>query len=326
MPKILIDNILNNEEAWIKQKVNSIGSGDIACIAGADRFKTPLKLWAIKTRREPPDSENDHMWWGKQMEGPIAQLCKRKLDLDIEYGNQLFGHDSIPWATATPDYFATGLSVPFENVVGVPAPIGERMILECKNVSFRGRQFWMDDTPLAPRIQVMWQMGIAGINRAVIAPLIGGDHEAFEARYVRYDARIMDQLLQLADQFMWHVQKDVPPAAQTAADSKVIDKIWPELEDRLMPLPDDFAAELEEAKRLSDKRKVFESEARKLEEQEKIIKNKARLLMSGAKKAECGKYTVSVSMANVKEKITKAYSYARVTIKSLESETEVESE
>jgi len=326
MPKILINNILNNEEAWIKQKVNSIGSGDIACIAGADRFKTPLKLWAIKTRREPPDPENDHMWWGKQMEGPIAQLCKRKLDLDIEYGNQLFGHDSIPWATATPDYFATGLSVPFENVVGVPAPVGEKMILECKNVSFRGRQFWMDDTPLAPRIQVMWQMGIAGINRAVIAPLIGGDHEAFEARYVRYDSRIMDQLLQLADRFMWHVKKDIPPAAQSADDSKIIDKIWPILRDELIPLPDDFSLDLEKAKKMSEERKDLESRARHLEEEEKIIKNKARLLMNGARKASCGDFTVSVSTVSMKEKISKAYTYSRVTIKSSKKEEENESE
>lgn len=323
--RILIDDILKNEDAWIKQKVNSIGSGDIACIAGADRFKTPLKLWAVKTRRELPDAENDHMWWGKVMEAPIAQLCKRKLDLDIEYGNKLYGHESIPWATATPDYFARGVTYSANPEDGEPL-FGERSILECKNVSFRGRQFWVDDTPLAPRIQVMWQMGIAEIQQAVIAPLIGGDHEAFEARYVKFDPRIFEQLLQLAEKFMWHVQKDVPPPPQTAEDSKVIDKIWPTLEERSVELPTEFGFELSQLKENAKSRKILESQARALEEAEKLTKNRIRLAMGGVKKAICGNYSISCAVVNVKEKVTKPYSYGRVTVKGGGEEADVDGE
>ena len=313
--KVLMDNILENEAAWIAQKQNTIGSGDIACIAGADRFRTPLKLWAVKTRRELPDRENDHMWWGKIMERPIAELCKRKLALDIMYGNTLYGHDNITWATATPDYFATETITPVDSSADSASKIGEKLILECKNVSFRGRQYWEDDTPLAPRIQVMWQMGIAGIARAVIAPLIGGDHEQFCARYVQYDSRIMDQLLQLADKFMWHVKKDVPPPPQSAADSKIIDRIWPTLEDRSMQLPGEFAIEITDLKAWGVERKALESQARGLEEKEKLVKNRIRLAMGGLKKAQCGAYSVSCAIVNLKEKVSKPYSYARVTIK-----------
>lgn len=310
--KVLIDDILSNEQAWIAQKVNSIGSGDIACIAGADRFRTPLNLWAIKTRRESPDAENDHMWWGKVMERPIAELCKRKLNLSIEYGNKLFGHDSISWATATPDYFARGVN--YIDEFGNEC-VGDNSILECKNVSFRGRQYWVDDTPLAPRIQVMWQMGIAGFKQGVIAPLIGGDHETFEARYVKYDESIFNQLLQLADKFMWHVQKDVPPPPMSAADSKIVDKIFPVLEKRSVEVPISFEPELEELKRSAIERKELERKAREIEEKEKITKTRLRLAMGGASKAVCGAYNVSVAMVNCKEKITPPYSYARVTIK-----------
>ncbi len=320
--KVLMDNVLENESQWIAQKVNTIGSGDIACIAGADRFKTPLKLWAVKTCREAPDPENDHMWWGKLMEAPIAQLCKRKLGLEIEYGNKLYGHDTVEWATATPDYFARGFEAspdPFSD--GAPSAT-DQMILECKNVSWRGKQFWAEETPLAPRIQVMWQMGVAGINRSVIAPLIGGDHESFEARYVQFDSRIFDQLLQLADKFMWHVKKDVPPPPTAASDAKVIDKIFPKLEDRGIDLPTEFVPEIQVLKTTAAERKELESKARKLEDEEKIIKSRLRLAMGGVKKAICGPYSIGCAMVTCKDKFTPGYTYSRVTIKGGEDVTE----
>lgn len=317
--KVLIDDITKNHEAWIAQKRDTIGSGDIACIAGADKFRTPLKLWAVKTRREPPDPENDHMWFGRVMERPIAELCERKLDLEIQYANKLYGHDCVPFATATPDYFARQTHRSINPEIG-EEPIGPVSILECKNVSYRSRQYWQDDTPLAPRIQVMWQMGITNIQQAIIAPLIGGDHEGFEARYVQFDSRIFDSLLALADKFMWHVKNDTPPPPSAAEDSKIIDKIWPVLDERTIELPEELAPEIETIKMMAAERKELESKARELEEAEKLTKNRIRLAMGGAKKAVCGPYSVGLSIINVKEKITKPYTYGRVTIKGGEDD------
>lgn len=302
MGKVLIGNINENMDAWIEQKrTKSIGSGDIATICGANDYQTPLKLWAIKTGREDPDPENDHMFWGKMMEAPIAALAARRLSLNLSYGNQLYAHDEYEWARATPDYFGTiqqGAQVSPELELEDPTAV---MIVECKNVSWRARQAWEDATPLYPTFQVIWQMGIVGnIKSAVIAPLIGGDIiEGFTPRVVKFDENVFAQMFEQAEKFKWHMDHDVPPAA-TTGDGKLVDKLIGELKEQVVELPEAEVAMAYQAKDFGAQRSELEAQVKELKDKEQALKLQIRQAMGQANRAKAGQYTVNVSKRNVK--------------------------
>lgn len=320
MGKVLIQDIERNYEAWIAQKrTKSIGSGDISTICGANQYQTPLKLWAVKTGREDPDPENDAMWWGKKQEQPIAELAARRLKLRLVYGNILYAHDALDWARATPDYFATSddwnmsAASAFE-FADIPAP-EEKIIVECKNVSYRAGRHWLMDTPLAPRLQVMWQMGIVGgIKSAVIAPLIGGDiQEGFAPRFVQFDQAIFEQLLGKAERFMWHLEKDVPPAP-VDGDAELLEKLQPTTE-RQVDIEDiDVHRKILTYFTVSGERKELADKVKEMEAEEKTIKLQVKAAMQGASVARCHGHVVTVKEIEVKEHVRKASSYTKITI------------
>lgn len=308
MTRVLIDLISDNEAAWVAQKRKTIGSGDIATIIGANRFCTPLKLWAIKTGREAPDPENDGMWLGKQMEPIVAKIAARKLGLKIRYADTLFGHDDIPWATATPDYFA------YSN----PA---DSSILECKNVSWRMRHDWDGKAPLGPQSQVIWQCGVTGIKNAILAPLIGGDMESFEPYLVEYDQRLFEQIVDLAEKFHWNVVNDTPPAP-TAGDTKLLERIIGDLESKVVELPEQFQAELASWVSENEFHKVKNAEAAVAKERMDQIKNRLRIVMGNADQAICGRYQIKVKEVIKKPYTTKLSKYNLFTVKDGRSEND----
>lgn len=306
MTRVLIDRISDNEAAWVAQKRKTIGSGDIATIIGANRFCTPLKLWAMKTGREAPEPENDGMWLGKQMEPVIAKIAGRKLGLKIKYADTLFGHDDIPWATATPDYFAH--TTP-----------GESSILECKNVSWRMRHDWDGKAPLGPQSQVIWQCGVTGIKNAILAPLIGGDMESFEPYSVEYDQRLFEQIVQLAERFHWSVVNDRPPAP-TAEDTKLVESIIGDLESKVVSLPEEFQVDLQTWLHENELHKTTTATAARWKERMDEIKNRLRLAMGSADRAVCGKYEIKVKEVVKKPYTTKLSKYNLFTVKEGPSE------
>jgi putative phage-type endonuclease len=318
--KILIDNIDQNYDAWIAQKrTRAIGSGDIATICGANPYQTALKLWAVKTGREDPDPENDHMFWGKMQEKPIAELTSRRLNLIMEYGNKLFAHDNLEWARATPDFFATSndwnmsAASAFE-FADIPAP-GEQVIVECKNVSYRAGRYWLQDTPLAPRLQVLWQMGIVGnIKSAVIAPLIGGDIiEGFAPRFVQYDQAIFDQLLEQADKFMWHLNNDVPPAPADG-DQKLLEKLQPTTEKEVVIEDPEIERKIHTYLVTEAERKELDDKVKELKAQENTLKLQVRAAMNGATYATCGGHRIKAKLIEIEPFQNKGSKYTKITI------------
>lgn len=58
-------------QAWLAVRQTGIGSSDIAAIMGYG-YSTPLKLWLVKTGREPEFQGNDHTRWGNVQEAVIC--------------------------------------------------------------------------------------------------------------------------------------------------------------------------------------------------------------------------------------------------------------
>lgn len=321
--KVLIHDITQEREAWIKSKQYHIGSGDIATIVGANRFCTPLKLWARKLGKEPREEENEHMWWGNQMERPIAELCARRLGMKVEYGNTLFCHDELDWAVATPDYFASGEVQPPNGTIDPlieSLKSAKRVIFECKNVGYHMKREWDFATPLSPRIQVMWQLGVTGLDRGIVAPLIGGDIDEFSPRWVEFDANIFGQLVELAEKFIWHLGNDTPPAAQ-ADDSRIVERIVGDIQDKTVELEEDSYEALTQYLELKKAESAANKAAKEAKDQADALKNNMLLKIGGAKKAVCkgltGEIVCSCTKVEQPERTQKAYSYVLFKAKKL---------
>lgn len=307
MGKVILANISRNHDAWVAQKRDlkkpTVGSGDIAAICGADPYCTTLRKWAIKSGKEEPDPVNDHMLFGQAMEPVIAQICERKLGLNLRYGDTLFAHDHYDWARATPDYFCDEVNWADVNAAIEALNLGSGLgslngisqaIFEIKNVGFHSRDKWIGDTPLGPRFQTMWQMGITGHHSAIIAPLIGGDIVGgFLPRYVGFDKAIFEQMLGLAEKFMWHVEKGVPPEP-SMGDHKLVEQIIGPIEKGLSAMLDVKHADLiAEYKVLKEKRTSVDSHSRELKAEAEFLQAKIRALMGPAAEAECGKFVLT---------------------------------
>lgn len=316
--RVIIPNIYQNYAAWIEQKRTSIGSGDIASIIGCG-YQSPLSLWAIKTGKEPAPLSNDYMWWGTMMEGPIAHLCGRKLNMQVRHANTLFGHDTLDWATATPDYFGWPIDVvgdaDFSTFAPNEFPI-EPHLIECKNVSWRSSQNWGEDVPLSVKAQLIWQMGVTGYKQGVIAPLVGGEISTFAPTKIDFESKIFDQLVFLAEKFLWNIKNDVPPVA-TAADTQLVTALIGKLEDAPISLDQDVDALLlsREYLKVAEDIRAVKQTLDPLEERHKALQNQLRQAMGSASSAKAGDYLITCKEIEVPERLNKAYSYVRFNIK-----------
>lgn len=298
MARILIEDITANEDQWLAQKFKTIGSGDIASICGVG-FMTPLELWAVKTGREKPPAETLRMWWGREIETSVGRLCSKKLGVPVRKNQCLYGHESIPWGTATPDFFA---DFPTE-----PA------IVEVKNIN-ANYQAWKEDTPLPPRLQVIWQLGVCGLSSGMVAPLCGGDVDGFTPRGVEYDERLFGQVFELADRFWNHVANDSPPAP-TGEDRRLVERLIGEISDIDTILPHDMMDTCKAYEQANTALSVANANIKTLENERDRLRALIRIAMGKASRAVCGPYIVNVSEVNVREKVTSAYSYQRFSIK-----------
>jgi predicted phage-related endonuclease len=334
MAKVILADIKTNHDAWVAQKAcaehPTIGSGDIASICGADDYRSALRTWAIKKGREAPDPANDHMLFGQAMEPVIAGITERKLGVKLRYGNTLYAHDDYDWARATPDYFAESpdwdstsmlmseLNADHQTVYSGVVP---EMICEIKNVGFRSRDKWIGGTPLAPQFQTMWQMGVTGHRSAIIAPLIGGDiGEGFIPRFMTFDEKIFAQIFELASKFMWHLEKDIPPAPGKA-DLKLVERLIGSIEDsELVVIPDQHVEMIAEWKMLKERKSLIDSTSRELEKEEKFLRAKIRAMMGKAAQARCGKFGLKAKLCTRVGYVAKPTEWVELQVTEAESD------
>lgn len=204
----------DSKDNWLIARQKYIGSSEVATICGLNRFKTPLQLWAEKTGKIQCDAENDHMWFGTEMEPIVAKYFTRRTGKQVERDGHLYLNDDYPLACATPDYV-----IPQTDE-----------ILEIKTSSVRAEPYWSEDKPpTGAHIQVIWQLGVTGRKSAYVAGLLGADPEKFFTPHVEFDSSIFGQLYDSVSSFMDMVQRDVAPQA-TGRDIKTLDQIVNRLE------------------------------------------------------------------------------------------------
>lgn len=305
MARILIKDINETPEQFqeIHGKGLFLGGSEIATAAGLNKFSTPLQLWMRKTGRDTSVIDNKHTRLGKKMEQVVAETFIEEHPEILTYEKVVstFQHDTIDWATCTPDY----------NMVRND---GCGMLLEIKTSGIWADKEWADgQVPDYAQIQLMWQMGICGVEKGYLAALIGGKN--FYSKEIAFNKDVFAQLVELGDRFLDYVRSDKPPSATYADDLSYIRPT-----DASVDLTATDCIQMAMQFELLQK-EVSELNAHiKLKEQTKdTIKNKFIQLMGTAGKASCGDYEIVRKEIAIKESIRKAYSQLRFSIKNKKS-------
>ena len=188
---------------WLDVRKRGIGSSDSSAAIGLNPYKSPLELWLEKTNRDQglakPNSDDDTapVFWGVILEPVVASQYQRRTGNKVRKVNAVLQHQEHPWMLANID----------REVVGS----AEVQILECKTAGINGARLWRDGVPKYVEVQVMHQLAVTGKQAADVAVLLGGQH--LEVYRIERDEILIQNLIELEQQFWRYVETDTPPPA-----------------------------------------------------------------------------------------------------------------
>jgi putative phage-type endonuclease len=174
----------------------TIGGSEAAAAAGIDPHRSRVALWLEKTgRAERPETEA--MRWGTLLEPVIMrELFERGWQVD-PYEEQV--EDAArPWLSGHPD--------------GVCSKVGDDAftLLEIKTAGQWAKREWNGEPPPAYVAQVQHYLHLTGLDRALLAVLVGG--QKLELTTIERNQRAIDLLLLLEEEFYGFLQRDeLPP-------------------------------------------------------------------------------------------------------------------
>lgn len=282
-----------NRDDWVKRRKDYIGSSEISTILGLNPFETPLQLWCRKTGKLPDTEQNDYMLIGNHLEPVVANIFQRREQKPVKYVGQTFVHESIPWASATPDYWIMGIS---------DAPEG---ILECKTTSFYNESKWEDEIPNQAHTQTIWQLGVTGLHEAYVACLVGADPKKFYCKEVKFDKSIWEQMIDCAGKFVQMVDNDIPPDAK-GADIDLLKNLQPQSQEILQLDADDLLREWGD---LAGGKDLAKESLKMIEDKMADIRAKIVQRMDGHSIAICGNWKISNKITDRKGHVVSASSY-----------------
>jgi putative phage-type endonuclease len=294
-------------------RAEGIGASEIGAIMGLDPFKNAWAVWAEKTGKVAPQTENDAMRWGNLLEPVILKCAEDELKKRVIRPTGTYKHDN---------------GIMFANIDGMVVPEGEQArrgceLVECK--SSRIQHGWgepgTDQMPDRVMLQVTAQMMCAGSDNAYVARMgFGNFGLTFGIYPVTLDSNLAEAIEEACVSF-WanHVQKDIAP--------------------------ENIEPDLETAKRIIHKAGVTRPvahklvtayidarEAAKLADEAKEQAQAALLAaLEGAEIGACDGYLVTNKMINVKrldtsalkdahpdlvERFTKPAPYARLDVRT----------
>lgn len=243
----------------------TLGGSRAAAAAGIDPFCSRVMLWAQMTGRvEPPDTEQ--MWWGRALEPVIDRaMGERGYDLMPAPDGVL---DTVhPWLVGHPDGFAE--------------LDGERVVYERKTIGQWAHRANGDNVPVQYQAQAQVYMHLAGLDRALVATLVGG--QRLEVGTVERSDDAIGCLLDLMREFhddYLRLDRPPPPDGSDSAKAAVI-ALFPEAEPaKLYRLSRDEWRLVTELRARREQRDVIDAQIAELESTLKLAMGDAETALS----------------------------------------------
>lgn len=188
---------------WLTWRTDGIGGSDVAAVCGLSPWATPLTVWLDKTGRAAPVPESEPMKWGNILEPVVADAFEDETGLYVHHRQTLAVDPEHPYRRVTLD----GLAADHP-----PLPSHETGLwLGVVQIKTTRHGAW-DQLPDQYALQVQWEMGITGQERAYVPTLHHGN--TFRIYEVDADPVAFEAMAELVAKF-WHdhVLADVPPPA-----------------------------------------------------------------------------------------------------------------
>jgi predicted phage-related endonuclease len=291
-----------------------IGSGIIAAVVGASRWKTPMEAWNQLLGYEGA-RESDEINLGNMLEEPIARIACTKLGIGGYTKAKTFDHPSELWAKATPDWWI------------VPSQIE---LLETKNVGVSPgphgpMEDWRRDGELVlpeyVEVQVQWQLGLWAAQekgaptfsgRARVAALLGG--RGPELFGLEYDAGLFSDLMTIADTWRRkYILRHTPPTGPdgSKAFSRYLRARHPKSSGEYIAATPEDELLLRNLRRAEENRKLFEEAEKVCEQALQTRIGDALGIIGGAGRVTWGDrkaYTVAAHEVKASRRLTAKWS------------------
>lgn len=270
---ILVETDNLSKEEWLRYRKQGIGGSDVSCLLGINKWKSEIELWLDKTNQtNDPVEENEAMQWGTIMEPIIRNHFAEVTGKTVVELKAMLQHPEHPFMLADVD----GVTV---DDSGNPA------ILEIKTASEFKRSDWDEGVPAYYQTQVQHYLCVAGIQKAYIAVLIGGN--SFRIFEVDADEEIQDMLIAVEKDF-WRkvINMERPDPDGSDACKNLLDSIYKGGINEQIILPDEAIEYLDmyiEATADMDSAKAKQQEA----------SNHLKEIMGDYNTAQCMGHTIS---------------------------------
>lgn len=196
----------------------------------------PMRLYCEKRGITAPFEDTDATEAGRFLENGIAEWFAYRTGLKVRgNGRLVVRHPDEPWIFASPDRFVYGEATVCCNqpdrdrdgeasCCGMPERDPDALLggLEIKNVTEWKRSEWGEaadyDLPEPYYYQVQWCMGVTGLRKWWICPLIGGNKPRFD-HVIDFDPAFFDGLVKIARAFWFGCVVPGEAPAITASES-----------------------------------------------------------------------------------------------------------
>jgi putative phage-type endonuclease len=303
---LLLSDINEKNEEWLKIKQFSIGSSEIAVLTGDSPFQSPYELYIAK-RDSAKLEENAAMWWGKKIEHVILERFSLETGIQHKQPWVVYADPDHPYAIASPDSFLW------------IAETDEYGIGEVKNVSSHSAQAWRSAPPRYYWAQLQWQLGVVGLPWGFLIAKI--DHDLVYYK-VDFDAEWYEQALERASAFCLALREETPY-------TQVLPPIRPvgfslEISDEsAVTLHEDFTSHLKKYVDLNKQKAELEKQVRAIDKELQPYKDDLYAIAGANKKLVSSnqEYTVNITTVNVKPK--GSYSYNKISVRGVSGDFEV---
>lgn len=294
-----------SREDWLIARKGGIGGSDAAAVMGLNPYKSPVELFFEKVSDEPPEEEqSEAAYWGTVLEEPIARrYAELHPEVRVRRNNHILVHPEHKFLFANLDR-------------EVHTDDGETYGLEIKTASLNNAKKWEDgDVPIWYALQCQHYMNVTGWKKFVIAALIGG--QTYVEREIPRDDDIIANLTAAEADFWRGVVDGRPPqwdGSKSAWD--ILRELYPKsAPGKEIELPPSLSVDIAMYQALNDQIKAAREAQKDTEKQLDAVKQKIAAAMGDAETGVLGEYKVSYKSVSVPEKVVRAYSYRRMTIK-----------
>jgi len=208
-----------NEEAWKAARNRGIGGSDIGAILGESPWTSARQIYLTKTGQytdalEPGAESQERMYFGRLLEPVVASEYSRRTGELLTTVEASLVHKDYDWAIANIDRLIVDKD---------GKPIG---VLECKTASEYAKDDWDEgEIQAIYYYQVQWYLWITGLERGVLACLVGGN-KFFHYEIFRNDDLLNDFIIPEAKKFWFdNVLRLVEPE-MAEADSEFVKNLY----------------------------------------------------------------------------------------------------